>query len=53
MEGVFTHFHDDKGLAFRWTEFAGTAQDAVVYEWVGISQALPVPAHQLALLAKV
>lgn len=50
---MYGHYHDERNQAFRWLEFGQTAQDALSYEWVGVSQVLPVPPNQLALLAKV
>ena len=53
MEGVATHFHDERNIAFRWTEFAGQSTPLGSLEWVGVSQALAVPPHQLAYLSKL
>jgi len=55
IESIVTHYHDASqgGVAFRWVEFVSTAQDPVEYEWVGVSEAIPLIAIHLEYLKKV
>jgi hypothetical protein len=53
METVIKHYHDDTGSIFRWTEFLSQPFDALCYEWVGISQAMPLAKFQLDFLVQV
>jgi hypothetical protein len=55
IESIVNHYHDSTphGLAFRWIEFSSTPQDLVEYEWVGVSEAIPLIAIHLEHLKKV
>jgi hypothetical protein len=53
LETVIRHYHDDTGSIFRWTEFKSQPSDAMCYEWVGISQAMPLAKFELDFLVQV
>ena len=46
-------YHDKSNNAFRWLEFAVKESDPLCYEWVGISQKLPILQIHLDFLKKV
>ena len=53
IESAIFHYHDQRDIAFRWLEFTHTAMNEISYEWVGISQVIPVVAIHLVHLKRV
>ena len=53
LETRIRHYHDDSSTLLKWIEFTSKPSDAMAYEWVGISQAIPIVPHQLQYILKV
>jgi hypothetical protein len=53
LETRIRHYHDDSSTLLKWIEFTSKPSDAMAYEWVGISQAIPIVPHQLQYVLKV